>query len=353
MRTIGSKKLLVVATVVAAAWSLSIPQAHAFCRDAIIDPGEECDDGHAYNWAVFRDGADCSDLGFEGGFLRCTTDCHFDTSDCTHDPSQLCGNGVREPGEGCEPRYDCCRYDCQDIEAQCGDLCVSDTEECDDGIDNSDEQPDHCRSDCKLPSCGDGVIDTGEQCDDGHQNSDLIPDACRLSCQRARCGDGLRDSTEMCDLGDDENGQPGSLCSAACALAECGNGTLDAGEVCDDHNPASDDGCLGTCLPNTCGDGFANQDVTPELLIEEVCDGASCRYDCGQALTMCGDGLTQQGEGCDLGAANSNLPNAACRVDCQPARCGDGIVDDLADPPEECDRNGLCLADCRRPRTYY
>ncbi|HOX47120.1 MAG TPA: hypothetical protein PK668_26235 [Myxococcota bacterium] len=265
----------------------------------------------------------------------------------------LCGNQIVEPGEECDRGWvnDCCTDDCRIAgeDSFCGDGCVGGIEECDEGTRNSDEAPDRCRSDCTPPRCGDGVTDAGEQCDDGPKNSDIVPDACRPSCELPRCGDGLRDSAEMCDLGDEENGQPGSACSAACALAGCGNGTLDTGEVCDDHNPDSDDGCLGTCIPNTCGDGFANRDVTPDLLIEEVCDGASCRYDCGQDLARCGDGVTQQGEGCDLGAANSNQPNAACRVDCQPARCGDGVVDDLADPPEECDRSGLCLADCRRP----
>jgi cysteine-rich repeat protein len=40
-------------------------------------------------------------------------------------------------------------------------------------------------------------------------------------------------------------------------------------------------------------------------------------------------------EECDTGAANSDAPDAACRTDCRPARCGDGIVDPLRG--EQCD----------------
>lgn len=58
-------------------------------------------------------------------------------------------------------------------------------------------------------SCGDGVLthDDGERCDDGVFNSDLQPDACRTDCRPARCGDGVLDSTEQCDDGA-LNGEP-------------------------------------------------------------------------------------------------------------------------------------------------
>jgi len=35
-------------------------------------------------------------------------------------------------------------------------------EECDDGLHNSDSEPDACRTDCTLPRCGDGVCDTAD-----------------------------------------------------------------------------------------------------------------------------------------------------------------------------------------------
>ena len=52
---------------------------------------------------------------------------------------------------------------------------------------------------------------------------------------------------------------------------------------------------------------------------------------------LCGDGVVNPGEQCDLGAGNSNAPGATCRPDCTNARCGDGIVD----PGEGCDDGNL------------
>jgi len=234
----------------------------------------------------------------------------------------LCGNGIYEPALG---------------------------EECDDGSANSDSLPDACRSNCVRAWCGDMVIDTGEECDDGLvANDDRMPDACRRSCRLPSCGDGTRDSDEACD-----HGPPDAECSALCELAGCGTATLDPGEICDDGNRDSDDACLGTCVPNVCGDGWQNLDVDADLLIQEICDPdtgtppETCRYDCGQAYALCGDIAVEQGEECDVGAANSDAPDAACRTDCQFRRCGDGITDGGADPPEQCDRDPGCGADCR------
>jgi hypothetical protein len=84
----------------------------------------------------------------------------------------------------------------------------------------------------------------------------------------------------------------------------------EAGEDCDDANTSNTDACLNTCLAATCGDGFLRTGV----------------------------------EQCDLGAGNSNAPDAACRTDCQPRRCGDGIVD--GGSGEQCDAGGSPSAVC-------
>ncbi len=44
---------------------------------------------------------------------------------------------------------------------------------------------------------------------------------------------------------------------------------------------------------------------------------------------VCGDGILdlQFLEACDLGAANADTPDAECRTNCQPQRCGDQIID--------------------------
>jgi len=94
---------------------------------------------------------------------------------------------------------------------QCGDGVREGLEECDNGTNNSDTQPDKCRTDCTMPDCGDYVIDSGEECDDGsNHNSDEIPGACRRNCKRAHCGDGVMDIQvgEECDDGNN-NAQDG------------------------------------------------------------------------------------------------------------------------------------------------
>eukprot|EP00051_Salpingoeca_urceolata_P003684 m.59684 g.59684 ORF g.59684 m.59684 type:complete len:429 (+) comp13012_c1_seq1:879-2165(+) len=61
----------------------------------------------------------------------------------------------------------------------CGDSIAFGEEECDEGTDNSDTDPNACRTDCILPFCGDGIVDHGEACDDGNTDSG---DGCDNSC---------------------------------------------------------------------------------------------------------------------------------------------------------------------------
>lgn len=62
----------------------------------------------------------------------------------------------------------------------CGNGTVEGDEECDEGLANSDELPDACRTDCTNPGCGDGVTDSGEDCDDANENE---YDGCTTSCE--------------------------------------------------------------------------------------------------------------------------------------------------------------------------
>ncbi len=65
------------------------------------------------------------------------------------------------------------------LEPGCGNGVVEGGEECDDGVDNSDTEPDACRTSCLAPSCGDAVVDGGEACDDG---SPWGGDGCTPAC---------------------------------------------------------------------------------------------------------------------------------------------------------------------------
>jgi len=72
----------------------------------------------------------------------------------------------------------------------CGDGLVQVGEECDDGVSNSDTEPDACRTDCTVAICGDAVVDSGEECDDGAANSNADPQTCRTDCTLEYvCGD--------------------------------------------------------------------------------------------------------------------------------------------------------------------
>lgn len=171
--------------------------------------------------------------------------------------------------------------------------------------------------------CGNGITETGELCDNGDYNSDVEPNACRTDCRTAYCGDNVVDFGESCDQ---EVYDP----------SWCNNSHF-----------------APTCIPNTCGSGEQNKVVTA-YGTSEACDdhnsedGDTCRSDCGQDLSKCGNNVVDQGEQCDLGPVlNSELPNKQCRKSCQVARCGDGIVDNLATPPEQCDRSDGCGPDCK------
>ncbi len=243
----------------------------------------------------------------------------------------------------------------------CGDGDLEIGEQCDNGASNSDSVPDSCRTDCRTPWCGDTVIDTGvhsypttpssltwhaEACDEGHLNSDFLPDTCREDCTLPYCGDGIVDSGigygELCDEGPDNSDLLGATCSRRCIIPGCGNGVLETWEMCDDGNTSDADACTSQCRYNVCGDGHVWASV--EMCEYELpWDRGECRYDCGQNVSICGNGTVDLGEGCDEGGdRNNDEPGNPCRTDCQPQRCGDGIVDD----DEACDLHEGCAPDC-------
>lgn len=65
------------------------------------------------------------------------------------------------------------------------------------------------------PICGDGIPEGDEACDDGDQNSDTDPDACRTNCEAAGCGDGIVDTGESCD---DQNTAEADGCLSTCII---------------------------------------------------------------------------------------------------------------------------------------
>jgi len=273
-----------------------------------------------------------------------------------------CGDGVLTSDEVCDDGNnlsgDGCSADCKSLEV-CGNGITDSAkgEQCDDG---NTTDGDGCQHDCKLPRCGDGVTDTNldEQCDAGGSNSDTPDSPCRTNCQLPRCGDHIVDVTngEVCD---DGNNASADGCSGDCKSNEsCGNGIVDAlaGEVCDDGNTIGGDGCSADCRSiEVCGNGVVDSGLG------EVCDdgntvsGDGCSSDC-KSKEVCGNGIVDTiDEQCDLGGANSDLPDHPCRTTCKLQACGDGILD--PGHGEHCD-NGVanstlpdaCRPNCELPR---
>ena len=198
--------------------------------------------------------------------------------------------------------------------------------------------------------CGDGYLDTGEECDEGVANSDSEPDACRTSCRLSWCGDNVQDSDESCDDGDDGSNRPDG-CPNTCLPPACGDGHVLAGhEACDDGNTVSGDDCRGDCLQDLtlcgnslpdigeqCDDGAANADDVPN----------ACRRNC--QLPVCGDGILDSNfaEECDDASNNSDVNPDACRTSCRLPRCGDQVTDmgEMCDDGNNQSNDG-CSADC-------
>jgi len=283
------------------------------CGDNVVDPalGEVCDDGNNQS----ADG--------------CSGDCKS---------NETCGNGVLDglAGEVCDDGNtssgDGCSGDCKSLEI-CGNGVVDAVrgEVCDDG---NTVSGDGCSSDCKSKEvCGNGIVDVAELCDLGSGNSNVPDSACRTNCKLPVCGDAVTDPLhgEACDNGLN-NSDTKDKCRTNCQLPRCGDLIVDTGEACDDGNTTSGDGCSADCKSKeVCGNAIV------DVADGEQCDNgsaansnlpnAACRTNCQRR--QCGDAVVDNlfGEVCDLGASNSNQPDQSCRTNCLPARCGDGVQD--------------------------
>lgn len=334
------------------------------CGDGVRVGDEACDDGNTSS--------------LDGCSSRCDSDETCGNRRIDELLGEQCDDGNRDDADGCH--HDCRLPRCGD-----GVLDLANGEVCDVGASNSEESDAACRTNCQARRCGDGVldVDAGEVCDDGNLRSgdgcsgDCLSrelcgngyvdvtlneecddgnlndaDGCHQDCLVPRCGDYVVDRQlgEACDLGTGNSDAPNEGCRTNCQLPRCSDGIVDdmLGEVCDDGNLAGRDGCSGDCLSDeSCGNGYV------DVLRGEQCDDGNdssqdtCNINCN--VPRCGDEEvnSQNGEACDRGVLNSNDPDAICRPNCQPRRCGDGVVDS----GEICDDGNLlsnddCSGDC-------
>lgn len=199
------------------------------------------------------------------------------------------------------------------------------------------------RTDTQV-SCGNGIVDPGEGCDDGNRASgDGCSDTCAVETDTPVCGNGIKEASEECDDGNLLPGDTCSPTCEVTSL--CGNGRIDPGEECDDENTASGDGCSPTCQVEQTGacalfpQGGCSGN-TPACDLTEIEDGSTeCRAvtvagtsdsRCA-ARTACAPGYTCVG---DIGVDSACMPFCADDADCQGvgSRCAFGLVNDNADP---------------------
>src|ERR1044071_2882565 len=301
--------------------------------------------------------------------------------------SNLCGDGVKDPGEVCDDgnthNEDDCSDDCKS-DLSCGngitDVHAKVPEQCDDGKDRNGKIGSSCSATCQFVKCGNGGVEQGELCDD----SNITPgDGCSATCQSEFCGNEVIDPGEVCDHGK-KNGTPGDSCSANCrSNLTCKNGIVDPGEECDHGefgagNPTGNDNsndCRADCQFNQCGDGFTDTQIgqrheqcdaghlttdSRNQLIPVPTETAGCNIDC--SLPSCGDGkvnrhFTPMGRSvpahCDSATnngLNQNNDSSVCTSTCQLNKCGDGH---MFQGVEGCDDGGVntarCNANCTVP----
>jgi cysteine-rich repeat protein len=286
------------------------------CGDAVVDPGEACDDGNT------ADGDCCSgDCQTSGAPAHDTCAARIPILDGTtaFDSTCVTSDGPPHPGPCTEFLEDGLYQDLwYNYEATCSGVlevttCDSDfdtkiaiydgdTAACAD-LDTAllDCNDDHANSACD-PSCTlttrsvvcatvtsgntykirvggwqDGVPPTGGTAGTGVIN---------ISCNIGICGDGVTEGTEECDDGNTNNTDS---CGNDCILIECGNGVVQFGEECDDGNTANGDGCDENCLTeplanDDCidrigiGDGLTAIDNTLATT-DGLGHGALCEFD--------------------------------------------------------------------------
>jgi hypothetical protein len=275
-----------------------------FCGDGISDneQNEECDDGTTAN----SPGQFCNKeqrcVGGENGCIDANANGQCD-SDATENTSRLAAPLCSDNPNVCV-KGTCGKTAC--VQNTCGDEIVGGNEMCDDG--------NTVNANSTTDSCGVNVTTwiafaqaTG--CDT--TLADNLPGGCPpANCMLPFCGDGVTEDGEMCDAGASTCSQaladaaivqlfnPGALC---CSKSDCKTSKLADGTTPD------------VCGPSPLGNGGGNRNDVPN----------ACRCNCMPPL--CGDGVSDTGEQCEPPASGTFCIKNAMGM-CVLNTCGDGDV---------------------------
>jgi hypothetical protein len=351
------------------------------CGNTVIEPGEQCDPPGTCPTSCPPKG--CTRFVLQGTAAACTARCvealpqatcvsadgccpagcnAANDSDC----AIVCGNGVREGSETCEP-LSTCPTSCPSTGCQrrrlinagtCAAECVNDSQQttcqnadgcCPGGCDNNAD------SDCAV-RCGNGAVEAGETCDP-LASCNAMAAACTgdASYVRTPSGDASR-CTFKCTVtpracssgdghcpggctypGDTDCKKPtGQACTGS--NSECLSGYCASGFCCDQacsggcHScaAAETNGANGTCLPVRSGaDPKNNCTAQPATSCQNdgFCDGAgNCRqYSSGTVCSpaSCSPTGTEQPAGACSGSGVCNTPPPiSCSRTCGAESCG-------------------------------